>query len=91
MDYFSELNTNVLLLDNIIDLSNGFTSLNYVYGTEEEFSKFLNYSHKKNIRVFIDFIPNYTTDENEWFKMSVNNTKYKNYYIWSKAPNNWVS
>jgi hypothetical protein len=90
IDYFRKLNANGLLITDIVDLSGNFTVLNKDFGSKEEFQTFLNYSHSKNIRILMDFIPNYTTDENLWFKRSLEDPKYKNYYIWSKVPNNWV-
>lgn len=36
----------------------------------------------------MDFVPNHTSDEHEWFKKSQNNeTKYADYYIWKDAKN----
>ena len=51
----------------------------------------------------MDFVPNHSSDEHEWFKMSVKKEgRYTDYYIWSDPldssgtdepvpPNNWVS
>lgn len=50
----------------------------------------------------LDYVPNHTSDQHEWFIKSVNKTdKYTDYYIWSDGkvlengtrvpPNNWVS
>ena len=82
VDYFKKLNANALLLSNIVNLSSGFQSINNNYGSIEEFRNFLNYSKSKNIRILMDFIPNYTTDEHEWFLASLKNNKYRGYYIW---------
>jgi glycosidase len=48
----------------------------------------------------MDFVPNHTSDEHEWFIKSVRNeSKYADYYVWSNGrkndidtypPNNWV-
>jgi glycosidase len=72
-------------------MTNHFTQINETYGSIEEFGKFLNYSKSKDIKILIDFIPNYTTDEHEWFRASLIDTKYRDYYVWSKEPNNWVN
>ena len=49
------------------------------------------------MKLIIDFIPNHTSDQHEWFTKSVNKEKpYDNYYIWrdcdsgNTPPNNWV-
>jgi alpha-glucosidase len=48
----------------------------------------------------MDFVPNHSSDEHEWFIKSVQNeNKYADYYVWSNGrtdginrypPNNWV-
>lgn len=53
------------------------------------------------IKVLLDFVPNHTSDQHEWFQKSVNRTApYTDYYVWKDAkyvngkrqpPNNWVS
>ena len=52
------------------------------------------------MHILIDFIPNHTSDQHEWFKescKSANETNpYKDYYVWFSSknsvepPNNWV-
>lgn len=50
----------------------------------------------------LDIIPNHSSDEHEWFSLSVQNVEpYNDYYIWANGsvdekgnkipPNNWVS
>ena len=47
----------------------------------------------------MDFVPNHTSDEHEWFRKSFKGQgKYKDYYIWREGkngntdpPNNWIS
>ena len=91
VDYLSYLKANALVLTNIISTSNSFVKINKAYGTIDEFENFLNYSKSKNIKILMDFIPNYTTDEHEWFRESLIDDKYRDYYIWSKETiNNWV-
>lgn len=54
------------------------------------------------IKIILDFVPNHSSDENEWFKKSVKReAPYTDYYVWSDGkvledgtrvpPNNWVS
>jgi len=50
----------------------------------------------------MDFVPNHTSDQHEWFKKSeLKEGDYENYYVWVDAkdfdvenvpipPNNWV-
>lgn len=64
------------------------------------------HSHTSNslteIKVIIDFVPNHTSDQHEWFQKSCRREPpYSNYYIWHdgqidvdgkrQPPNNWVT
>lgn len=52
------------------------------------------------IKVILDFVPNHTSEEHEWFIKSVQKIEpYTDYYVWADAkyenetrqvPNNWV-
>ena len=48
------------------------------------------------MKVILDFIPNHTSKEHEWFLKSVKQEgKYKDYYVWKNGtqwnpPNGWV-
>ncbi len=55
------------------------------------------------MHVILDFIPNHTSNQSDWFQHSMNDTRgpYSDYYIWRKSngtnddgeeipPNDWV-
>ncbi len=54
------------------------------------------------IKVVLDFVPNHSSDEHEWFQKSIQRIDpYTDYYIWEDSlgddtdgnpipPNNWV-
>lgn len=53
------------------------------------------------VRVLLDFVPNHSSDQHEWFQKSIQKIDpYTNYYIWldgnvdengnTVPPNNWV-
>ena len=50
-------------------------------------------AHEKDIKIIMDFVPNHSSDQHEWFKKSAKKEDpYTDYYVWSKnTPNNWVS
>ena len=56
----------------------------------------------QDLKVLLDFVPNHSSDEHEWFKKSVAKEEpYTDYYVWLDPkgidfngdpipPNNWV-
>jgi glycosidase len=55
-----------------------------------------------DIKVILDFVPNHSSDEHEWFvKSALKEEPYTDYYVWHDGkldadgkripPNNWVS
>ena len=52
---------------------------------------------EKGLKLILDFVPNHTSNEHEWFKKSVlKEEPFTDFYVWGKAkdggpPNNWVS
>lgn len=71
------------------------------YGTMEDAVELFQKANQLGIKIILDFVPNHSSDECEWFKKSVaNDPVYKDYYIWHegilvdgerKPPNNWVT
>lgn len=53
------------------------------YGTMEDFVALVNKCHELGIKLLLDFIPNHTSDQHEWFEKSEAGVEqYKDYYIW---------
>lgn len=78
-----------------------FYAVHHEYGTMSDFEQFVGEATKRNIRVLLDFVPNHSSDEHEWFKKSkAGDAEYRDYYVWSNGkfdelgrrmpPNNWV-
>lgn len=78
-----------------------FQAIQPEYGTMDDFDKLVKKCHELGIKLILDFVPNHTSDEHEWFLKSANNDpEYKDYYIWHPGkiidgvrhpPNNWLS
>ncbi|XP_023936884.2 maltase A1-like isoform X2 [Bicyclus anynana] len=83
-----------------------YRSIQEEYGTMEDFDRLLNVSRGLGMRVVLDFVPNHTGNESEWFSKSTTRTSpYTDYYVWAdglnatdengtlyeKPPSNWVS
>lgn len=70
-----------------------------IFGTMEDFEELVHEAHGRGIRVFIDFVPNHTSDQHPWFKESRSSpdNPYRDWYVWRAAredgslPNNWLS
>ncbi len=85
------MKANAISLSNIIDLDIDLMTIDSHYGSIDDFREFVSKLHDHGVKVIIDFIPNYTTNKSNWFiKNSMNDSDYKDFYIWSNAPNNWV-
>jgi len=56
------------------------------YGTEEDFKKFVEEAHKRNIRVLVDLILNHTGYDHPWFQSAIKgeDSPYRDYYVWAK-------
>jgi len=79
-------------VDNGYDVAD-YYQIDPVYGTQEDFSKFLNEAHKRGIKVIMDMVLNHTSTDSKWFRESrkSKDNPYRNFYIWKDKPNNWES
>lgn len=84
-------------VDQGYDIAN-FTDIHYEYGTLDDFDQLVARAKELGIRVVLDFVPNHSSSQCEWFKKSENREPgYEDYYVWRDAapdggpPNNWVS
>lgn len=55
------------------------------YGTMDDFKKFVEEAHKKNIKVVIDMVLNHSGSSNAWFQDARKNinSPYRDYYVWT--------
>ncbi len=60
------------------------------FGTIDDLKTLLNECHSRNIKVILDFIPNHTSDQHQWFKEAISseNNKYRDYYVWANESTN---
>jgi alpha-glucosidase len=83
------------------DISN-FKEVDPLIGTNADLEELFKEAKKFGIKIIMDFVPNHTSDEHEWFvKSEAGDLKYKDYYVWHDGrpnpqggrnlePNNWV-
>ncbi|XP_067633473.1 maltase A3-like [Eurosta solidaginis] len=79
-----------------------FTEIDPIFGTMADFDELMEKSKEIGVKIILDFVPNHTSDEHEWFIKSVqNDTEYADYYVWHPGkvtengtripPTNWIS
>ncbi|WP_018249940.1 glycoside hydrolase family 13 protein [Orenia marismortui] len=101
LDYIDELGVDVIWLspfcsspnyDNGYDVSD-YRGIMKEFGDMSDIESLITECHKRNIKVMMDLVLNHSSDEHPWFiesRSSKDNPK-RDYYIWSKDPNNWES
>ncbi len=107
IDYLKELGIDAIWLSPIYpspmadfgyDVSD-YCDINPMFGTLEDFDKLVKEAHQRNMYVVIDFVPNHSSDQHQWFiesRASRDNPK-RDWYVWADAkpdgspPNNWLS
>lgn len=80
-----------------------FYNIHSEYGNMTDFENLITEANKTGIKIILDFVPNHTSDECDWFLKSVNKTTgFEDFYIWhpgylnattnvTTPPSNWVS
>ncbi len=79
-------------VDNGYDVAD-YYQIDPVYGSMDDFNRFLEEAHKRGIKVIMDMVLNHTSTDCKWFKESrkSRDNPYRDYYIWKDQPNNWES
>lgn len=81
--------------------ASSFTEIDKIFGTNKDFEELVQEAHKLSLKVIMDFVPNHSSDQHDWFQKSVKGIEpYTDYYVWHKGhelngtkkePNNWRS
>lgn len=77
-----------------------FYDIQSEYGTMEDAVELFAKAKELDIKIILDFVPNHSSDQCEWFiKSAASDPVYRDYYIWHEGvvvggvrrpPNNWV-
>ncbi|XP_055379938.1 maltase A2-like [Condylostylus longicornis] len=91
------------MVDNGYDISD-FKQIDPLFGSMYAFERLIERAKEIGVKIILDFVPNHSSDQHEWFKKSVEREKgYENYYVWHDGipdkknesirlpPNNWRS
>jgi alpha-glucosidase len=62
-----------------------YTDVDPVFGTLEDFDRFVAAAGERGLRVLMDIVPCHTSIEHPWFR------EHPDWYIWADAPNNWAA
>ena len=63
-----------------------YTSINPIYGTLDDFRRFVDAAHALDIRVLTELVVNHTSDQHPWFQRARHAPKgspERDYYVWS--------
>src|SRR5882762_730447 len=95
LDYIQDLGVDCLwilpmypspLRDDGYDIAD-FYAVHPSYGTVEDFQKFVDAAHARDLRVITDLVMNHTSDQHPWFQASRSGpaSPYADYYVWSAS------
>jgi alpha-glucosidase len=60
-------------------------------GTLEDMDALIAEAGRRGIRVLLDLVPNHTSDRHPWFQDALAGGRYRDFYVWTDEPNNWLS
>jgi maltose alpha-D-glucosyltransferase/alpha-amylase len=100
LDYLRDLGVNCLwilpmypspLRDDGYDIAD-FYGIHPSYGAVEDFQKFLDAAHARDIRVIADLVMNHTSDQHPWFQAARSDpaSPYRDYYVWSETDRKYT-
>ncbi|KAF0298401.1 Maltase 1 [Amphibalanus amphitrite] len=105
LDYLKDLGVRSLWLSPIYkspmrdfgyDISD-FRAVDPLFGTMEDFDGLLADAKERDMHLIMDFVPNHSSDQHDWFQRSVRREdNYTDFYIWADGvgggpPNGWQS
>ncbi len=107
LPYLEDLGINVIWLSPIFlspmvdfgyDVSD-YKKVDPIFGTEKDLDELIGESKKRSIKIILDFVPNHTSSEHQWFKESRSSRTHlrRDWYVWAdpkpdgSPPNNWLS
>jgi maltose alpha-D-glucosyltransferase / alpha-amylase len=70
-----------------------YTSINPIYGSLDDFRRFVDEAHRRRIRVLTELVINHTSDQHPWFQRARRAPKHspeRNYYVWSDSDEKYA-
>lgn len=95
LDYLNELGIKAIWLSPIhpamsyhgYDVTD-YSALNPKYGTMNDFDRLISEAHRRDIKIYLDYVMNHTGKDHPWFveAKSAPDSEHRNYYIFSQDP-----
>ena len=65
-----------------------YTKVNPKFGTDDDFNRLITEAHKRDIKIYLDYVLNHTSTEHSWFQQAKASAvnEFRNYYIFSQDP-----
>jgi glycosidase len=64
-----------------------YYQVNPQYGTLDDFKRLLTEAHRRGLRVLMDWVPNHTSDQQQWFRAAQDpQSDFRDWYVWSPSP-----
>jgi len=70
-----------------------YTSINPIYGSLDDFKRFVDEAHRRHLRVLTELVVNHTSDQHPWFQRARRAPKgspERNYYVWSDTDEQYA-
>ena len=67
---------------------NDYSTVNPLYGTEQDFKNLVDAAHAKDIKIYMDYVLNHSGTDNSWFRQALADPEspYREYYVFSDNP-----
>ena len=71
-----------------------YMSIHPSYGTMDDFKRFMDEAHKRDLKVITELVINHTSDQHPWFQRARRAPKgspEREWYVWSDDPNKYAN
>ena len=101
LDYIQSLGVNTLWLlpfypsplrDDGYDIAE-YKGINPQYGTLDDFARFMEEAHRRDLRVITELVVNHTSDQHAWFQRArhaPSGSPERDYYVWSDTADKYT-
>jgi maltose alpha-D-glucosyltransferase/alpha-amylase len=69
-----------------------YTAVHPIYGTLDDFKRFLEAAHARGLRVITELVLNHTSDQHRWFQRARHaapGSSWRDFYVWSDTPSRY--